>query len=193
MASDGRAVLERASVHQCLGPRAPPRRRCRISPPDAHGWSEVLPRQPEEPQPPREHAPKAPRQRCIPDALRDWCLNCLSYSHRIATCCLPLRCLRCHEFRRLARDCRRSRTPEEVWGGPAPGNQWRFIKAHARLSSPNTPEGSQARGATLPSFMLAGDAVVATTAGREEASSANNLCFMRIGRRPNSPGTLPGS
>jgi hypothetical protein len=52
-------------------------------------------------------APRPRQSRRIPDALRDRCLNCLSYTHRVATCRRPPRCLRCHEFWHLARDCKR--------------------------------------------------------------------------------------
>jgi hypothetical protein len=38
-------VASRVPAHQRLGERAPPWRRRRISPPDAAGWREVLPRQ----------------------------------------------------------------------------------------------------------------------------------------------------
>ena len=41
-------------------------------------------------------------------------MNCLSFNHRVATCRLPRRCLRCHGFRHLARDCRRPRAPPLV-------------------------------------------------------------------------------
>lgn len=107
----------RPSVHQHLGPQPPPpppRRPRRISPPDAQGWWEILPREPTDAQRLKAHAPRPPRKRRIPDAMRDRCLNCLSYSHKIATCRLPLRCLRCHEFRHFARDCKRSRMPENA-------------------------------------------------------------------------------
>ena len=42
----------------------------------------------------------------IPMALLD---KCLSTGHHVAMCRMPLRCLWCHGFRRLARDCRRPR------------------------------------------------------------------------------------
>ncbi|CAN6214543.1 unnamed protein product [Urochloa humidicola] len=61
----------------------------------------------------REAARPAPAastpSRFIPSELFGRCLNCLSYSHRVATCKLPRRCLRCHGFRHLARDCDRPR------------------------------------------------------------------------------------
>lgn len=95
------------SMHQRLGPQAPPRWQHRISDPDYEGWREVLPRQPAEQRPPPPRNP--PRRRHIPAALYDRCLNYLSYNHRLATCCAPLRCLRCHGLRHLARDCKRGR------------------------------------------------------------------------------------
>ncbi|KAG2550489.1 hypothetical protein PVAP13_9KG339200 [Panicum virgatum] len=36
--------------------------------------------------------------------------NCLSYSHRVATCRLPWRCLRCRGFGHLAKKCKRLRS-----------------------------------------------------------------------------------
>lgn len=45
-----------------------------------------------------------------PEDLCDRCFNCLSYSHRVATCRLPRRCLHCHGFRHLARDCKQLRS-----------------------------------------------------------------------------------
>ncbi|RLN07983.1 hypothetical protein C2845_PM11G04000 [Panicum miliaceum] len=47
-----------------------------------------------------------PQARRIIAKLRDRCFNCLSYSHHVATCRLPRRCLRCHGFRHLARECK---------------------------------------------------------------------------------------
>lgn len=45
------------------------------------------------------------------------CFNCPSYSHKVATSRLPRRCLRCHGFRHLARDCKRLRRARHsvVW------------------------------------------------------------------------------
>ncbi|CAN6330825.1 unnamed protein product [Urochloa humidicola] len=57
------------------------------------------------------HSSPSSSSRCIPQELAGRCLNCLSYSHRVATCRLPRRCLRCHGFRHLARECRRPRAP----------------------------------------------------------------------------------
>jgi hypothetical protein len=37
------------------------------------------------------------------------CFKCLSYSHQVATCQLPRRCLRRHGFGHLAKDCKRPR------------------------------------------------------------------------------------
>lgn len=46
-------------------------------------------------------------RRAIPEPMRDRCLNCLSSTHRIATCRRPLKCLNCHGLKHLARDCPR--------------------------------------------------------------------------------------
>ena len=59
--------------------------------------------------------PCTPQGRCdgaASDVLRDRCLNCLSYTHRLTTCRMPLWCLRCRAFWHLARDCKRPRSPE---------------------------------------------------------------------------------
>jgi hypothetical protein len=88
-------------------------RRGRVSAPSANGWREIFPRQ--EPQvaaasaEPRCGPTQLPHIRKIPTELRDRCFNRLSYSHRVATCRLPWRCLRCHEFHHLTRDCKRPR------------------------------------------------------------------------------------
>jgi hypothetical protein len=44
--------------------------------------------------------------RKIPVELHGRCFNCLSLSHKVATCLLPQRCLRCRGYRHLARDCK---------------------------------------------------------------------------------------
>jgi hypothetical protein len=81
--------------------------------PNADGWREILPRQ--EPRPvvastePRRGPMQLSHIRKIPTELHDRCFNCLSYSHRVATCRLPRRCLRCHDFSHLARDYKRPR------------------------------------------------------------------------------------
>ena len=59
--------------------------------------------------------PCTPQGRCdgaASDVLRDRCLNCLSYTHRLTTCRMPLWCLRCRAFWHLARDCKRPRSLE---------------------------------------------------------------------------------
>ena len=62
-----------------------------------------------------EHRQKQlPQARRIPAELRDRCFNCLSYSHRGATCRLPRCCLRCHGYRHLAKDHRRPRSAKSV-------------------------------------------------------------------------------
>ncbi|CAN6243366.1 unnamed protein product [Urochloa humidicola] len=48
-------------------------------------------------------------RRCIPSEFTDRCFNCLSFNHRIATCQLPRRCLRCHGFCHITRDGQRPR------------------------------------------------------------------------------------
>lgn len=137
----------RVSVHQRLGPQAPPRWRRRISAPDAEGWREVLPRQLAEPRPsPPPHNP--PRRRRIPEAVRDRCLICLSYNHRLATCRAPLRCLRCHGLRHLARDCKRGRSPGVGSGATGPLNR-RFIRATGGGRN-DKPPASQAGDSTPP-------------------------------------------
>jgi hypothetical protein len=104
-------------VHQRLGPRVPdavahlPRHR-HFSPLDSDGWSKVLPRQSSRPARPRTTTSRrdpAPR-RCLPAQLDERCFNCLSYSHRQATCMRPTRCLRCFNLHHIARDCKRLRT-----------------------------------------------------------------------------------
>jgi len=72
----------------------------------------VLPRNPEDQRTTTMHTPWPMRWRRIPDALRDRCLNCLFYTHRLTTCRMPLWCLRCRAFWHLARDCKRPRSPE---------------------------------------------------------------------------------
>ena len=60
---------------------------------------------------------------------QDRCFNCLSYSHRVATCRLPQRCLRCHGFRHIARECKRLRST--VKGGDLPCCPVRGINSSA--------------------------------------------------------------
>jgi hypothetical protein len=60
----------------------------------------------------------------IPVELHGRCFNCLSLSHKVATCLLPQCCLRCRGYRHLARDCKWPRratvmpvTASEAQGG----------------------------------------------------------------------------
>ena len=62
---------------------------------------------------------------------QDRCFNCLSYSHRVATCRLPRRCLRCHGFRHIARECKRLRSAAK--GGDLPCCSIRDINSSASL------------------------------------------------------------
>ena len=76
------------------------------------GWRDILPRQETHPtaasvEPHPKQLPKAQR---IHVEFCDRCFNCLSYSHRVATCQLPRHCQRCGGFRHLAKDCRQPRT-----------------------------------------------------------------------------------
>ncbi|KAJ1253589.1 hypothetical protein BS78_K231100 [Paspalum vaginatum] len=143
-----RSGRPRVLAHPVEGPHGG-RRRARVSPPDQDGWRRVLP--PRRCTPPQRgaspvlgrHAP--PRSSISPPAhLRDQCLNCLSFSHRVATCRLPRRCHRCRGFRHLARDCKRPRR--------APGRQGRASRSvRARTDGSATPTGSEAMRSTPPS------------------------------------------
>ncbi|CAN6205195.1 unnamed protein product [Urochloa humidicola] len=131
-----------------LGPRVPPvalpgdghtagsHRRPKV---DADGFEEVMSRsyrrrlQRFEAPPDRSSAPSSSRR--IPPELRDRCLNCLSYSHRVATCRLPPRCLRCHKFRHLAKDCRYPRPRPLLAVGS--GQQELPRRFHVRSAGPN--------------------------------------------------------
>ncbi|KAG2537327.1 hypothetical protein PVAP13_9NG262946 [Panicum virgatum] len=74
------------------------------------------------------------------------CLNCLSYSHLVATCRLPTRCFRCHGFRHLARECKRPRSPRSPTASDGGGGGRRIVRS--RRSTPPTPRGAAARGRT---------------------------------------------
>jgi hypothetical protein len=50
--------------------------------------------------------------------LHDRCFNCLSYSHRVATCWLSRRCLRCRGLGHLARDFKQSKSAPKGGGLP---------------------------------------------------------------------------
>jgi hypothetical protein len=100
-------------AHRWLGSR---RGACqRISAPYAGGWREVLSQvlscgtsgaRP-------AHTASSVNWRSPTRYLADlrWkCFNCPSSMHRVATCKLPTRCLRCKGFRHLAQDYKRRRT-----------------------------------------------------------------------------------
>lgn len=102
-----------------LAAAARPARRGRrqISPPEGDGWHEVLNRQGSEETSRGRPAAPPRRQRRIPNARRDKCLNCLSTTHRIASCRRALRCLNCHGSNHMAGDCKRPRSPgARQWG-----------------------------------------------------------------------------
>lgn len=70
----------------------------------------------------RSHVPSPPSKLASPRylaAVAGRCLNCLSFSHRVATCHLPTRCFNCHVFRHHLRDCKRPRNPsvQQASGG----------------------------------------------------------------------------
>jgi hypothetical protein len=101
----------RIPVHLWLEPWVPDtvmHQPCRrgLSPPDAEGWSEVLPRQVSGTPRPRSAAPQQNPTpwRSLPAQLDGRCLNSLSYSHCQATCTHPTRCLRCFNLQHIARD-----------------------------------------------------------------------------------------
>jgi hypothetical protein len=100
-----RQVEGRIPAHQRLGHHG------RVSAPNSDGWREILQRPVTQPAAVSSGAHR-PQARRIPAELVGICFNCLSYSHRVATCRLPRRCLRCRGFRHIARDCRRPRRPE---------------------------------------------------------------------------------
>jgi len=83
-----------------------------------------------------------PRRRGIPEELRDRCLNCLSFNHRIATCRRRLRCHLCHDLWHLARDCTRRRTTNAAGEGTPADGQRRILQARPGPGSPDTPMGS---------------------------------------------------
>jgi hypothetical protein len=104
-----RPVEGRIPAHQRLG------RRGWASSPDADGWREILHRQATQPVPYSSVPPGSARGgrsashrplRHIPTDLHGKCFNCLSSAHRVATCKLPQRCLRCKGLRHVARDCK---------------------------------------------------------------------------------------
>jgi hypothetical protein len=99
-----RQVEGHIPAHQCLGHRG------WVSAPNSDGWLEILQR-PVTQLVAVSSMAQRPQARRIPAELVGRCFNCLSYSHRVATCTLPQRCLRCRGFHHIARDCRRPRRP----------------------------------------------------------------------------------
>jgi hypothetical protein len=89
---------QRAPVHRRLGPFR------RASSPDRDGWQEMLPRQGVEASQHHRQVQQVIGWR-FPDKLWGRCLNCLSWTHRVATCRHPCRCLRCNGLGHLARAC----------------------------------------------------------------------------------------
>ena len=75
------------------------------------GWRDILPRQETHPMAAsvEPHPKQLPKARRIRSEFCDRCFNCLSFSHRVATCQLPRHCLRCRGFRHLAKNYRRPR------------------------------------------------------------------------------------
>ena len=102
----------RLPVHERLAPRI----HSRAAPPDADGWQKVLA---SNRRAVRVGPPTIPARQPHPPPLQDSnrrrfladtegrCFNCLSYSHKVATCRLPTRCLRCRGFRHHAKSCKR--------------------------------------------------------------------------------------
>jgi len=110
------SVAPRIPVQLRLGPRS------RVSALDADGWRCTLPRSPILPVANQRlrrgggearlqlGVPPGVRPRIFPVDFRGRCFNCLSRTHRVATCRLPRHCLRCHGFGHIARDCKRPRS-----------------------------------------------------------------------------------
>jgi len=129
-------------------------RRGRVFAPNAHGWWEIFPQHEAKPatasaEPCRDA--KHPLQtRKLPAELHGKCFNRLSYSHRVATCRLPRRCLRCQGFGHLARDCRWTRhvVASATTGGDRPWHPARGSNPSASQHAPRTggAASSAARG-----------------------------------------------
>jgi hypothetical protein len=127
-------------VDGCVPTRQRLGHRERVSTANADGWREILPRQETRPAvaPVEPHPIQLPQARRIHAELRDRCFNCLSYSHRVASCRLPRRCLYYHNFRYLARDCKRSSTTTSVAKG---GNLPRHSAYDNSSASQHAPHG----------------------------------------------------
>lgn len=118
----------RVPTHQRLGSRH------HVSAPDADGWRWVLPL--EEVQHPAQE-PQRQRvvagsnyvggRRPLPIVLHGKCLDYLSRSHRVATCRLPRRCLRCCGFGHLAQDHKWQQPGNNGGCGTAGGDGWRIM------------------------------------------------------------------
>lgn len=76
-----------------------------------NGWQPGRRRRRPRPSSRRETAATPPRRDGIPPELVDLCLKCLSTTHRIATCRLPVRCRRCKGLGHIARECKRPHSP----------------------------------------------------------------------------------
>ena len=123
-------------------------RRGRVSAPNNDGWREILPGQVTgsaaaasmEPRPSQGQLSQVKK---TPADLHGRCFNCLSYSHRVATCRLPRRCLRCRGFGHLVKDCRRrNASTSAAVGADLP----RFSAHVGPASSQHAPRGG-AKGA----------------------------------------------
>lgn len=91
-----------------------------------------------------QHSPRSrARAHKIPAQLHNRCFNCLSFSHHVATCQMPWRCLRCRGITHIAMDCCRSKAASTGVGCP----HYSRIdnpppSPHAPLNSPSTTERS---------------------------------------------------
>jgi hypothetical protein len=136
-----RPVEGRIPARQRLEHRERCSARRRIFTPDVEGWREVLSlalrggtsgTHPTRPAP----ASQRPHSR-YPADLHGKCFNCLSTAHRVATCRLPPRCLRCMGFRHLTQDCKQRRKV------PSPGS--RVVGAPDRRSVREVTPGYRPR------------------------------------------------
>ncbi|CAL4972951.1 unnamed protein product [Urochloa decumbens] len=99
----------------------------------------------------REGSPAADPVRRFPPALDGRCFNCLSYSHRVATCKLPRRCLRCHGLHHIAKDCPRPRGYDRRAGQAACATRAATQQAGgAPAAAPAGGTGTTRRGAPEP-------------------------------------------
>ncbi|KAG2566697.1 hypothetical protein PVAP13_7NG175551 [Panicum virgatum] len=141
-------------VEGCIPTRQRFGRHGRVSAPNIDGWRDILPQLEAQPAVVKVQQEQLLQLRRIPVVFRDRCFNCLSYSHRVATCRLPWHCLRCHGFRHIARECKRLRSAAK--GGDPPCCPVRGINSSA---SQHATRGDQ---------MVSGGAVrgAATGAGK---------------------------